>query len=244
MSMPSYLYFLGGETHQYPHALSLVNKHASRRDGGCAAFPDRLFEIRHAPRPAARDHRHLYGGAHCPDQGNIIPLPGPVTVDRVQEDFPCTRFLQGLRPGHRIPVRLFRTRHRIDLLLAQEALFYIDTCYNGLSAINISYFFQNWEILKKHAVENHFLEPAIEDLFSLVEGADAAAKRHRHERFTRYFRCLFEVRRSFRGGCPVVEQHQLVGFFLVEDLDGIDRVADIIVLPEPDGLIQAAVLQQ
>src|SRR6202008_3905561 len=93
-------------------------------------------------------------------------------------------------------------------------------------------------------VEDHLLDAELHHAARLLDAAQAAAVGERHEALARHVLdqgVRGRVRRARRAD---VEQHQLVDLLVVEDLDGVDRVADVARLAKARGLPQPAVLHQ
>src|SRR6185369_14012030 len=74
--------------------------------------------------------------------------------------------------------------------------------------------------------------------------ADAAPVRDGHERLARDLLDRRLVGQPTLGGRADVEQDQFVDLLVVEDPDRVDRVADVALVPEPDGLDQPAIGQE
>jgi hypothetical protein len=89
-----------------------------------------------------------------------------------------------------------------------------------------------------------FSTPQPDDARRLFDGLHAAAVTERHAALGGKLRNESIVGLAVLRRRVDVEDDELIRFFLVEDLDRVDRVTDVLGLTELDGLDQPAVLHE
>jgi hypothetical protein len=98
--------------------------------------------------------------------------------------------------------------------------------------------------VEQGGVQNHLFNPKLEDPCSLFVGADAASIRDWHEAFADDFSNQAVLRLSLFNGRGHIEENEFVRPFVVEDLHGDARIADISRCRELFRLVQEPALQQ
>src|SRR6266516_1267475 len=88
------------------------------------------------------------------------------------------------------------------------------------------------------------IDAETDDLLGLVYRLDAAPVAQRHAALHRQMRDALAAGRRALGRSVDVEHDQLIRFLLIEDLHGVDGIADVLGIPELHGFHQAAVLDQ
>lgn len=99
-------------------------------------------------------------------------------------------------------------------------------------------------IAEERGLESYLLDAEVEQLAGILERADASAIAERHKTLAGNLPNEVEIRSSALPRSIDVQDHQLIHFFLVEDVDRVDWIADIFGFAESRRFHESAFAQK
>ena len=165
-------------------------------------------------------------------------------VDRIDNDFARAQLLGLPRHLDRRTPGVVACIVGPDFVFAEQGLLDVEHHYHALAANLGRHRRDQLWVGQRRRTDRHLFDAQADNVAGLLHRLDATAVTQRHAAFGGELGDQPQVGLAAQCAGVDVEHHQFVGFLLVEDLDRVDRIADVLRVAKAHRLDQATFVYQ